>query len=479
MSTQIDCLRYTSPNEQRTVSREDLGFYHAVVVAATYDLPKTFDTGTGAYLYSALHTCIHEYNYLSVVVEDMHTDRAYYRRVPFINLEQHIFISEQRRDDDSKKYVEKILASEVDTPFTPGLPPWRIVVLPLRHEYLIIFSFSHTLGDGINGKAFHRTLLHALQSARGDNEDISSIFPVSSRPLPAPFDTPERLPISWSYLLAPFVALFIPPFLSRLMGLRTSASVVDAGTWTGSRIFVSEKPSHTQLKMREIAPAVLEKALRIARTHDAKFTGLFQHLVVRALNKNLANSSFTNFVSATAMNMRKSVGISDDQDGLFASGCYIKHLRHPLPSATGILTFDEWATITSSTRELAEASSTLQDQAIGLLRYLPSIRKWTAGKIGQQRDCSFEVSNIGTFEALGGSFNDSKVHARITQMVFATPGEIIGGPLKFMVMSVKGGTSVYTVSWKLGALNIGGTDEESFVEAVCTSIEDDLASLLS
>ncbi|KAH7125476.1 hypothetical protein B0J11DRAFT_568251 [Dendryphion nanum] len=476
MAEQKDILRYASPNEQRTISREDLGFYYGVIVGATYKLPNEFDAGTLASHYSPLRSCIEKYTYMSVVVEDMHTDKAWYRRVSSINMDQHITILEMFEDKDPLQRIEQIMESNLDVPFISGIPPWRVIVLPLTNGCFIAFSFSHTIGDGMNGTAFHRTFLESCRNPSDGARLVSPNITIRPHPLPAPFDTPERLPISWSFLLSPLLALFVPPFLFKLFNLRTSASLADAGTWTGPLVTVGSKLVNTRVKLREVSAPVLTHALKVARKHDAKFTGLFQQLVSRALSKHLADPSIKNFVSASAINMRKSIGISDDQDGLFASGCYIMHPRHTTPLSPG-LTEEDWTMASSSTQKLAKASSTLQDQAIGLLRYAPSIRSWLAGKVGKNRDCSFEVSNLGAFHDFGHDLEKEGGEGRITQMVFSTPGEVLTGPLIFRLISVRDGPLVYSVSWKAGVLDAGGLDAERFVEAVCESIERDLEVL--
>lgn len=400
----------------------------------------------------------------------MDTDKAYFRRVPTINLNNKISFQEGLQSDFSVTDLEQIFASEVDKPFSDNEPPWRVKICPLQHACIIALSFSHTLGDGMFGKAFHRTFLHALNSKKTHSELELSTVEIPPKPLPAPFDTPERLPISWSYLISSSVAYLVPS----LLGRRASASTLDAGTWLGAPISVT--PTH--MRLRKVPASILAKSLKATRMHDAKLTGLFQHLIVRALSELLpVDSSYTNFVSATAVNMRKSIGTSDDQGGLFTSGCVITHPRQDPSLASSTLTIDDWSAITSATQSLAESWSTTQDQFIGLLKYLPSIRKWLSSKEGTQRSCSFQVSNIGAFEAFKDEPGEDESTAKIEDVLFATPGEVIGGPLKFTLISLKGGDLNYVVSWRSGALDIGELDESNFVEAVCSSIEDDLASL--
>jgi hypothetical protein len=127
---------------------------------------------------------------------------------------------------------------------------------------------------------------------------------------------------------------------------------------------------------------------------------------------------------------------------------------------------EEWASARECTATFAEMAVRLEDQAIGLLRYAPSIRGWLKGKLGGQREGSYEVSNLGVVEFDEGVKEGA---AKITEMVFAQPGHVIGTPLCFNIVSVKGGGLMYTVTWPKGALGV--QDEEGFMNQICGSIK--------
>jgi hypothetical protein len=463
------------PNEQRTISREDLGLYHALVIGAVYEFTNDascIDTLNA--LYRPVKRCIDEHPYMSVVVEDMNTDKSFFRRAPTIDLEQHITILGCHDDKDDSSRIEQLLATNLDVPFPAGIPPWRILVLPLQRGHFVAFCYSHMIGDGLTGRAFHRTLLEALKKDPDIPRSETYTVETPDRPLPAPFDTAERLPISWTFLLSPLLSLVLPASVATYTGLRTSGSTIDAGTWTGSEIPQAGalNPFHSKVKLREVPASTFAKLLRTIKTHDTKLTGVFEEAIVRALSSVLPSPT-TNFVSQTAINMRASAGVPDDEGGEFASACYI---MHPRRDPTAPFSEAHWAASRASSRKLATSASTLQDQAISLLRYLPSIRKWTTSKFGQRRDCSFEVSNIGAFaEREPRAHNASGV--RVTRMVFAQPGQIISAPMAFNLVSVVGGGLAYTVSWQAGALGEVGMEEGLFIERVCEAIECDLEAL--
>ena len=428
-------------------------------------------------LYRPLKCCIDEHPYMSVIVGDPQTDKSFFRRVTTIDLDEHITILDRHSDDDDLSRIEDLLATNLDVPFPNGIPPWRILVLPLNIGSFIAFCYSHTIGDGLTGRAFHRTLLETLRRGHDTTELATHTIKTPDRPLPAPFDTVERLPISWGFLLSPLVSLVLPTFLAKIIGLRVSGSTIDAGTWTGSDIpqTASTNHFHSKVKLREVRASTLEKVLRTVKAHDAKLTGVFEEAIVRAMSEVLSDRRITNFVSQTAINMRKSIGVPDDEGGEFASACYI---IHPRRAPTETFSEEYWEASRSSSHKLAESASTLQDQAIGLLRYLPSIRKWTTSKFGQRRDCSFEVSNIGVFQDRD-QISSSAAGFKITRMVFAQPGQIISAPMAFNMVSVEGGSLMYSVSWQSWALGDVGMEEEAFIGKICALIEHSLEALSS
>jgi hypothetical protein len=474
--TQVD---RTGPGERRTISREDLGFYNAVVVSAVYEFPgEDIDVKSPHAFNRPLKRCVEEHPYLAVIVKDAHTEKPYYESVSNINLKDHVFtLGHNQASDDDATTFETVLPPILDRPWPASSPSWRIVVLPLPPQRgtkatrcLIAFAFSHAIGDGIAGLTFHRTFLDACQQQTLSREE-SFLFTVPSRTISAPFDTPRTLPISWSFLLRPLIAVLLPKFIANFLGLRAAASTVDAGSWTGSRIFYDPDSLHTKVKLLEIGAPLVKNALLLSRSHDAKLTGTIHQLIIRALSKAFPDPNITNFVSGTAVSMRGSVGLSDYEWGIYVSGYYHVHPRVDV-STDPVIPGTMWATASTMTKKLAECAVTLQDQAIGLLRYIPSIKKWTLGKIGSLRDSSYEVSNLLVFDGSGEGNQ-----CRITNMVFAQPASPPSAPLVFNFVSVKGGSLMCAITWQEGALGIPLEKEKAFVDEICSSMRTDFENL--
>ncbi|KAK7752147.1 Alcohol acetyltransferase [Diatrype stigma] len=463
--------RFASPFEQRTICREHLGFYNAVIIGATYEFTNGFPVDSPRSFFQPLRRCIEQHPSLGVVIRDRHTDKAFYERVPSIDLENHITILDRpslATDEDESLVIEKVLGSDLDRPFPHDIPHWRMVVLPLGpSKCFIAFSYSHMIGDGPTGTTFHYAFLTASQELLAADSSLK-VVETSPTPLPAPFDTPERLPISWSFLLAPLIDSLLPTFITRLLGLQLAIYPIDTGTWTGSSVPSVPKVPHSKIKLREIAAPLLQQALRACRSHNSKFTGMFQQLVFRALSKSIPSLHVTNFVAQVSVNMRQAIGVTPDVMGNFVSGCYISSPRVDVSSS---LTEEDWKAASTATRSLAESAAMLQDQPIGLLRYVSRMTEWTLWKLGQRRECSFEVSNVGTFDSSQVLSSNDQARARITRVAFAQPGHVLSTPIAFNLMSLKGGSLVYTATWQPGALGVPEDEEDALVNDICASID--------
>ncbi|KAI0136191.1 alcohol acetyltransferase [Xylariales sp. AK1849] len=473
-------MRYASPNERRTITREDLGFYHSVVIGAVYKFEDGgIDLRSARSYMSAVRSCIDEHPFLNVIVKDGHTEKPFYERVLTIHLENHISVAEGLAgiDEDKSAVIKSIEAATVpllDHLWPSDRPPWRIVVHPFPSAQstdlnccFVAFSFSHALSDGIAGLAFHRTFLDAIRVSGADNELLPVV--TSGGTLPAPFDTPERLPISWDFLLGPLIAVCVPKLIANFFGLRAALGKIDAGSWTGRPVFYKGGDFHTRLRILEIEDSLVQKALQVTRKHDAKLTATLHQLIVRALSRALPAQQITNFVSQTAVNMRRSVGALDNEMGCFVTGYYDVH---PRTDSTTLLSEEAWGVASKMTKKLAESATRLDDQPIGLLRFAPSIRKYLTGKIGQDRDCSYEVSNLVAF-----SDKEQDNGRKITKMIFAQPANVVSSPLVFSFVSVQGGSLICSVSWQQGALGLATGEEGPFVDGICESMRADLESL--
>ncbi|CAM1509152.1 Fc.00g028910.m01.CDS01 [Cosmosporella sp. VM-42] len=477
MPPQLTHSRAVSPNEQRAISREALGFYHAVIIGGVYQFPEGAPVHEPSFYFHPVKRCIEEHPFLSTIVGDDDKDKSSYHRVSSIDLMDHISIDAGTsvQADHELGVIEKMLRPLLDQPFPSGIPGWTVNILLLSANVCFIaFAYSHGIGDGASGVAFHRAFLDACRNRTdGTAPEDLRVVETPKQKLGDPFDTPDRLKISWAFLLAPLLGHYLPGFLANFLGLQGKLSSVTANTWTGSRVPPKLVPSRSKIRVQEIKAPVLQRLLQTCRMHDTKLTGTIHQLITRALSQAIHDPNVTNFVSGTPLNMRRSIGLPKNEMGNIVSVCY---MAHPRDDSTSSLSETNWTNARLTTLNLAERASALQDQPIGLLRYVSSVRNWTLGRLGQQRDNSFEVSNVGVF---GNTEQGTQVgdEPELIKMVFAQPGHVLSSPLCFNFASVKGGSLVFTVTWQQGALGIEESDEDKFVDDVCAFMQADIERL--
>ena len=103
-----------------------------------------------------------------------------------------------------------------------------------------------------------------------------------------------------------------------------------------------------------------------------------------------------------------------------------------------------------------------------MLRYVSDIRGYFTGKVGQKRELSFEVSNVGVVDfgqADGGEEVKNGVWSA-SRMLFSQSANVTGAPVTFGVCSVKGGETCLSAVWQTNVI------ERSFVEELLADFEE-------
>lgn len=414
--------------------------------------------------------CLADHPALSVRVRKPETEKPFYEASSIENLEKHIEILSQSEIADDIAAIEDVTPSLLDTkPFTDA-PGWKIVVLPLKtaddsvtKKCFIAFSFSHSVGDGISGLAFHKSFLAGLQDSTS-SQDLKA----APGAMPEAFDTKKNLPISLGYLLAPALGQYLPRFLAKAFGLRAAVSTISPTTWLGNGTYFFKPDDHNSgAKLFSLSGETVSNLVQKCRSENTKLTSLLHQIIMHALSVVLPVEGVDSFASQTAINMRHHVDVSNDTMGLYVTGFFDTHDR-----TTDLSTI--FARARNMNTKLHTCSNTLADQSIGLLRYLISMRSWTSGKLGGQKDSSYELSNLLAFDA-GPQAEDAQWS--LGNMIFAQPANVMGSPLNYNVAARKGGDLVCSVTWQVGAL--GQEDEGAFVEKVNDEIVRCIEQLIS
>ncbi|GME26897.1 alcohol acetyltransferase [Neofusicoccum parvum] len=471
-------LRPAGKSERRCIMRHALGYYRALIIAGRYTMPPGFDFSAKESFFPALKHCISTHPMLSAAIRGELTEAPELVRPATLDLSNHIDIAAPISPADRRQELEALkqpLRHAHDQQFQhcDRIPPWKIIVVPTTTTAAwILFSYSHSHGDGPSGLTFHRTLLAGLQQHPPPSPSPSPLFPPpSSPPLLPPLEASTPLPISWSYLLTPLLAAHLPASFSSLLGLRASALPSLPGTWTASPTAYAPPAFTTGLAFAVADPETVGGLLARCRAREGvKLTGVLHALAVRALSGALGREAAGAFAAQTAVDLRRLVvaadGVGAGDVGLCVSVAYHGFERDDEEG------FGEgfWGRARATTEALRARAASLVDQPIGLLAYLRSFRPWLEGQVGRVREASYEISNVMAFEAGAGGGWD------VDGVVFSQPANATGCPVCFSVVSMKGGDLVVALTWQEGVLGVDG-DEDAWARGVCGALEESMKAL--
>ncbi|KAF2090332.1 hypothetical protein K490DRAFT_35438, partial [Saccharata proteae CBS 121410] len=492
------------PNERRCVMRNALGYYGGLVVAAKYVLhdPVGSQGVEAETFFPALRHCVAVHPILSAAIAGAATEAPQFVRPKALDLRDHVEVLdpeslgvEDTDDIDSVTLVnerlKKALIQAHDQPFKDceTIPPWRIVVLPEPpwwgrspgETFWVIFTYSHSHGDGKSGLAFHKAFLHGLQQSTDPTSDDRQdhLCTTPTVPLLPPIEEAADLAISWSYLLGPLLGAHLPGFISSWFNLRASVTPDPPDMWRGEPASYDPNNFRTGVELATFHDWIVAGAVAACRAHGTKLTALLHQLIICALSDNVPDGS-TNFVAQTAVDLRRLIPALGDNDmAVCATGDYEMFPRSGLVE-TDYFGEGMWAATRKTSASLATCAGTLQDQPIGLLHYLSNYRAYMESKLGQPRDSSYELSNIMSFDPtpsrnVAETANEQQRRCEIGRVVFSQPANAVGSPISFNFVTREGGDLVVTLCWQLGALGV--ENEVEFARDVLERFNLDLAMI--
>lgn len=427
---------------------------------------------------------------MSTVILDGNTESPTIATPKSLDLDAHLEIREVDDDIPEHECIERLMAQVGDEQLSSlhTTPPWKVVLVPLRSgessgqsRLLVLYSNYHSHGDGRSGlafqKSFHAGLVKYAGQGSKDFESVESICKAPTKPLLLPIEEGGKLTLSWSYLLSPLLGTYLPTPIASFLGIRPSWLAHEAGIWRGKQTTFDPENHTTGLVLLTVEAAIINKVLEQCRAKKTTFTGLLEHLIVRSL---VAPDG------GAVTNEAYNTGIAIDMRHLFGARYSRGSMLNCVTGYSELVVLDRsqetnnWATDSSSTfweaarktsAGLKAASSTLHNQPIGLLQYLKGFRAWTTGKIGKERETSFEISNLGAFSPASKT-NEAVPDVAIEKLVFSQPAEASGSLLNFNPVSLKGGPLTMTITWQLGVLGLAeGSDEAAFVRKVSSKLE--------
>lgn len=483
--------------------RHALGWYRAVIITGLYTVAKdsSFDTHSIASYVPALKWCIESHPFLSATIEGLDGESPVFTRPAKLDLRNHIQIidpesSVYKSTTDELELYQKAVLETHDLPWqnVDRIPPWKIVVLPLpdladitQKRVYILYAFSHTHGDGKSALAFHRSFLQGLQTQTADafDQNQSMVYEPPSSPLPLPLEEACKLNVSWSFLLAPVLAQYMPRIICRILGIQASANKISNGrVYTGEITRYNEDDFRTASQVLVVKHDLLAKVLAVCRSQRSRLTGLLNRLIIYALSDLLPAETANEFLGQYAIDLRPHIPAYADglTMGNFVSGTYETSSRvEPNPDNSDKYDETFWDAVRKTTTQLAAAAGTLNDQPVGLLKYLSNFRSWFLGQLGKKGDLSYEISNIGVFDPMPSNTNtaDSTTYQpwAIERTFFSQPANVLAAPLNFQAVTMKGGDMVITLTGQVGVTGV--PDEDGFAKAILGHIYRGLEEIAS
>ncbi|KAH0333682.1 hypothetical protein KCU81_g9767, partial [Aureobasidium melanogenum] len=489
--SQLMLLRPAGYNERRYITRQSLGYYRTLAIGGIYTVKREKNDQISQQTFvPALKHCVATHPLLSAVIEGEDTESPAFARPKALNLQDHVGILSINDlqggavHSSEKDLMHHVTVRTLDSKFSSveTTPPWKIVVLNLpNHDedqdqfiqrFFILFAYYHSHGDGKSALAFHRTFLQGLNGQKSDIHE-SFICETPSNPLPPTIEQAGKLSISWSYLLSPLFGAYLPEFVTKSLGLRASTTPKSANAWKGIKIPFDHSTFTTGLEFFNISPKIMDETLQLCRAHDVKFTSLLHQLVVRALSEALPGNTSTgddigSFVALTVVDLRhllNGIGSNDmscpgptASFELFSRGNVENWKDWSNPKSDSPI----WTTARQTSKDLAQRANTLHDQPIGLLSYLSRFRPWMQGEAENDRESSYEISNLGVFDPTADA---QKGDWDVESMLFAQPANVMGSCLAVNVVTKKGGATTISLTWQTGTLGVG--NEQEVVSFVC------------
>ncbi|KAJ6109346.1 alcohol acetyltransferase [Penicillium sp. IBT 16267x] len=494
-----EIIRPASNNERRHIMRHALGFYRALTLSGLYTLHDTdnsFDASNLGYFIPALKYCIAAHPILGAAIHGETTESPQFVRSAYLNLQNHIHLVETVSPTgsyplkDDLNFLTRVNREIHDQPFlnVDQSPPWKLIICPLANEptapgtqrMYVIFAYSHSHGDGKSGLAFHKTFLEGLQTAH-ELYDQSPVYQPPASPIPPPLEQACNLKITWSYLLLNLFGGYMPTSVCNLLDFPAPATT---HTWTGKEMCYDPENFHTGSEALLVNKSLLDATLRVCRKHEVRFTGFFNHLILHILDTILPHDATRTFLGQIVVDLRPLVPVYTANEMVnCVSALYESSKSNQIPGGnerpTTSLKHDAsfWDAARMTTNRLAACASSLVNQPIGLLRYLNRFRPWFLGKLGKDRESSYEISNAVVFDPQNSDVSPILPSARlrnwdIERVAFSQPADVTGSALNFQIVTRKGGDMVITLNWQLGILDV--LDENQFVQDILARIHGSL-----
>lgn len=434
-------------------------------MAATYKLPTSFKLPVEDYVLRACASVIAEHPSLSAIPAADDTQKPYFVRLPIIDLDQVVRFTQRKHGIPSNISpgegalspdldLQAALQEEHNTPFVAPNPYWRLHVLVDKQDtrqFTAALILHHALGDGGSAKSFHTTFLRALQ--RQTASDVETPHSVSSPQIPMLPNIEEihSMPLSFWFMAKKI-------FQAKVYAPR------DPGLWTGSKI---QSPTSTRVRLVPFPRRLVEQLRKACRQEQTTITALLHTVYSRSLFKHLPDQ-FSRLNCTGAFSTRRFLPdiITEDSMGVFVADIEESYTRSIVaPTDSTVFPWKEARRSRQTIQDTLDRKGA--DVGPNLLKFVNDFQQELClSKVGQDRDKTFEVSNIGVVSSNSGADQPS-----IQGMAFSQCASVMGNAIGVSVVTGGDGCLVLGISWQEAVV------EDELIDASIVSTGEELHQL--
>lgn len=470
----------TTPSEHWSTSRHAIGIYTGIANSCRYVISedRLHNRPVQAVVEEALGRLILRLGGLRVGIIKEDTNQASFVSVASMNLGDFIewetvTVSSQAQCDARVLEATRSRLEQL-WPDISSRPPWKLLVVqngasaPGRVVLDMVFTTHHALADGKSTMVFHNGLLRELNSDSAPPTGLKShVLSFDRLPVLAP---PQQeliqFKIGWVFFLKTLWKEFGPSWLKPRPPVEP---------WVGKVITL--EPHKLKLRLVSIEPEVVTNLVSACRAHGATLTAIIHVLVLASIAKRVPAEVAPAFSSETPIGLipwaKSPPGVELDLTSMLSvlntssnklwDADTVADLRRRLDEVhEGIEEGLIWPLAATWRAEMKTKLASLpNDDVCGLMHYVTDWQKRWEGKIGQKRDATWEVSNIGLIKGIA---DDSQGGWKIQRSFFTQPAFLAGPAFAVNVTGVEGGEVTLTLNWQSGVI------DDSVVDGVVDDI---------
>ena len=345
-------------------------------------------------------------------------------------------------------------------------PPWRVIAVirtpsSRADGHLVldaVFAVHHSLADGRSTGVFHSMLLEELNRSRGPPAQLvgNTLMITGTCELPHPQEKVVRFTTSWAFFLKTLWHELAPTWLL-LQGLESP--------WTGN--VVTREPCRTRLRLVTVSAASVPQLLATCRQHQTTLTPLLHVLVLVSLARRLAPREAQAFRSSTPIDLRPFASdVFQDGSQKIPFGVYVTAQSHffdaPILASLRILGEEAiengavWKMAAELRSQIKQRLDSLpKDDITSLLGWVSDWKGFWLSKVGQSRNNTWEVSNIGLIPTTNITESDGW---KIRRCIMSQGATVAGAAINISVAGVPHGDICIALSWQDGIVGADTMD---------------------